>query len=122
MSEEQERVRSSADDRRSGSGSDSRRSSRDSEGGRGRGGRGRDRDGGRRGGRFRRSRRKVCAFCVDRVERIDYKDHQRLREFVSDRGKILKSRMTGTCSRHQRMLSVAVKRARHMALLPFVSE
>ncbi len=90
-------------------------------------GRGRDRGdrdfGGRRGpGRFRRPRRKVCAFCVDKVKRIDYKDHQRLREFVSDRGKILKSRMTGTCMRHQRKLAVAIKRARHVALLPFVAE
>jgi len=89
-----------------------------------RGGRGRDRgDRGRRGGgRFRRPRRKVCAFCVDKVTQIDYKNHQRLREFVSDRGKILKSRMTGTCIKHQRKLSVAIKRARQVALLPFVSQ
>lgn len=91
------------------------------------GGRGRDRgdrdSGGRRGGgRFRRPRRKVCAFCVDKVTHIDYKDHQRLRDFVSDRGKILKSRMTGTCMRHQRKLALAIKRARHVALLPFVAE
>ncbi len=90
-------------------------------------GRARDRGdsdfGGRRGpGRFRRARRKVCAFCVDKVKRIDYKDHQRLRDFVSDRGKILKSRMTGTCMRHQRKLAVAIKRARQVALLPFVAE
>jgi small subunit ribosomal protein S18 len=91
------------------------------------GGRGRDRgdrdSGGRRGGgRFRRQRRKVCAFCVDKVKRIDYKDHPRLRDFVSDRGKILKSRMTGTCMKHQRKLAVAIKRARQVALLPFVAE
>lgn len=90
-------------------------------------GRGRDRGdsdfGGRRGpGRFRRPRRRVCAFCVDKVKRIDYKDHQRLRDFVSDRGKILKSRMTGTCMRHQRKLAAAIKRARQVALLPFVAE
>jgi small subunit ribosomal protein S18 len=94
--------------------------------GRGRFGRDRDRDsGGRRGGgggRFRRQRRKVCAFCVDKVKHIDYKDHQRLRDFVSDRGKILKSRMTGTCFKHQRKLSAAIKRARQVALLPFVAE
>jgi small subunit ribosomal protein S18 len=84
--------------------------------------RGRDRDGGRRERRFRRPKRRVCAFCVDKVTHIDYKDYQRLREFVSDRGKILKSRMTGTCSRHQRKLARAVKRARHIALLPFVTE
>jgi small subunit ribosomal protein S18 len=86
----------------------------------------RDREGGggRRGGggRFRRPRRKVCAFCVDKVKHIDYKEHQRLRDFVSDRGKILKSRMTGTCLKHQRKLSAAIKRARQVALLPFVSE
>jgi len=56
------------------------------------------------------------------VKYIDYKDHQRLRDFVSDRGKILKSRMTGTCLKHQRKLSAAIKRARQVALLPFVSE
>lgn len=67
-------------------------------------------------------KRKVCAFCVDKITRIDYKEHARLREFISDRGKILKSRMTGTCARHQRALSQAIKRARQVALLPFVSE
>ena len=95
-----------------------------------RGARGRDRDrgereaGGRRGagGRMRRPRRKVCAFCVDKVKRIDYKDHQRLRDYVSDRGKILKSRMTGNCFKHQRKLAAAIKRARQVALLPFVAE
>jgi len=95
-----------------------------------RGARGRDRDrgereaGGRRGagGRMRRPRRKVCAFCVDKVKRIDYKDHQRLRDYVSDRGKILKSRMTGNCFKHQRKLAAAIKRSRQVALLPFVAE
>ena len=85
-------------------------------------GRDRDRDGGRRDRRFRRPKRKVCAFCVDKVTHINYKDHARLRDFVSDRGKILKSRMTGTCNRHQRKMARAVKRARHVALLPYVSE
>ena len=90
-------------------------------------GRGRDRDydreGGRRGDRRgRRLRRRICAFCVDKITRIDYKDYARLREFVSDRGKILRSRMTGTCARHQRALGRAIKRARQVALLPFVSE
>jgi len=82
-------------------------------------GRGRE---GRRDRRFRRPRRRVCAFCVDKVSHIDYKDHARLRDFISDRGKILKSRMTGTCAKHQRKLAQAIKRARHVALLPFVSE
>jgi len=85
-------------------------------------GRGRDREGGRRERRFRRPRRKVCAFCVDKVTHIDYKDHARLRGFTSDRGKILKSRMTGTCAPHQRKVSRAIKRARHVALLPYVAE
>ena len=70
----------------------------------------------------RRPRRRVCAFCVDKITKIDYKEHQRLRDFVSDRGKILKSRMTGTCARHQRALSEAIKRARQVALLPFTAE
>jgi small subunit ribosomal protein S18 len=63
----------------------------------------------------------VCAFCVDKIQKIDYKD-QRLREFVSERGKILKSRMTGTCVKHQRKLSTAIKQARQVALLPFVAD
>jgi len=85
--------------------------------------RSRSRDGGRGGDRrFRRPKRKVCAFCVDKVTHIDYKDYNRLRSFVSDRGKILKRRQTGTCARHQRALASAIKRARHIALLPFVAE
>jgi small subunit ribosomal protein S18 len=72
------------------------------------------------GGRF--GRRRVCAFCVDKVESIDYKDANRLRRYVSDRGKIEPRRKTGTCARHQRMLTLALKRARHVALLPFTAE
>ena len=67
-------------------------------------------------------RRKVCQFCADKVEHIDYKDAAKLRRFVSERGKILPCRMTGTCAKHQRQLTVAIKRARIIALLPFVSE
>ncbi len=67
-------------------------------------------------------RRKVCAFCVDKVNDIDYKDIARLRRYISDRGKIEPRRKTGTCARHQRVLSIALKRARHLALLPFTSE
>jgi small subunit ribosomal protein S18 len=74
----------------------------------------------RGGGRF--GRRRVCAFCVDKVESIDYKDPNRLRRYVSDRGKIEPRRKTGTCARHQRMLTLALKRARHVALLPFTAE
>jgi small subunit ribosomal protein S18 len=65
-------------------------------------------------------RRKVCAFCVDKVETIDYKDVARLRKYLSERAKIEPRRKTGTCARHQRALSVALKRARHMALLPYI--
>ena len=70
----------------------------------------------------RKSRKKVCAFCVDKVEEIDYKDVQKLRKFTSDRAKILPRRVTGTCAKHQRELQTAIKRARHAALLPFVDD
>ena len=70
----------------------------------------------------RKPRRKICVFCADRVEFIDYKDIARLRRFTSERGKILPRRMTGTCAKHQRQLSTAIKRARTIALLPYVSE
>ena len=69
-----------------------------------------------------RRRRKVCQFCADKVESIDYKDTAKLRKFVSDRGKILPRRMTGTCAAHQRELTEAIKRARQIALLPYVTE
>lgn len=72
--------------------------------------------------RGRRSRKKVCAFCVDRVEKIDYKDVAKLRRFLSERAKIVPRRVTGTCARHQRELTIAIKRARHIALLPYVSD
>lgn len=74
----------------------------------------------RRGGR--KGRKKVCAFCVDKIHDIDYKDVPRLRRYLSDRGKIVPRRVTGTCARHQRQLTVAIKRARHLALLPFVND
>ena len=69
-----------------------------------------------------RKRRKVCTFCVDKVEHIDYKDVARLRKYVSERAKIIPRRVTGTCAFHQRELTVAIKRARQIALMPFVSE
>ncbi len=75
-----------------------------------------------RNNRGKRSRRKVCAFCVDRAEHIDYKETGKLRRFLSERGKIVPRRVTGTCARHQRKLTIAIKRARHAALLPYVSE
>ena len=68
--------------------------------------------------RGRKGRRKVCTFCVDRAEFIDYKDVAKLRRFISERGKILPRRVTGTCARHQRELTVAIKRARQLAQLP----
>lgn len=74
------------------------------------------------GGPRRRSRRKVCAFCVERVEYIDYKEVGRLRRYLSERAKILPRRVTGTCARHQRALTVALKRARHIALLPYTTD
>ena len=73
-----------------------------------------------RGGR--RPRRKVCSFCVDKVAHIDFKDTVKLRRYLSERGKILPRRTTGTCAAHQRQLTVAIKRARQIALLPFVTE
>ena len=78
--------------------------------------------GGRGRGRGRYiPRRKVCQFCVDKVELIDYKEPARLRRYVSDRGKIEPRRKTGTCAKHQRALGTALKRARHLALLPFTA-
>lgn len=67
-------------------------------------------------------RRKVCVFCTDKVDVIDYKRPDVLRRFLTDRGKIKPRRRTGTCAKHQRRLAVAIKRARHLALLPYVAE
>jgi small subunit ribosomal protein S18 len=94
------------------------------------GGFGRPREGGgpgggggpRKGKRQFFRKRKVCRFCVDKVDFIDYKKADMLNAFVQDRGKILPRRMTGTCSRHQRWLCEAIKRARNIALLSFASE
>ena len=72
--------------------------------------------------RGRKARKKVCGFCVYKVENIDYKDIARLRRYMSERGKILPRRVTGTCARHQRELTVAIKRARHLALLPYTAD
>jgi small subunit ribosomal protein S18 len=104
-------------------------SSRPHSSGPGGGGGGRPRDAGpggagpRKGGKrqfFRK--RKVCRFCVDKIDYIDYKKADMLNAFVQDRGKILPRRMTGTCSRHQRWLCEAIKRSRNIALLSFASE
>jgi small subunit ribosomal protein S18 len=81
------------------------------------------RGGPRRGGRRRFTRRrKVCAFCLEKTKKIDYKDLPTLRRYLTERGKIKSRRKTGTCAKHQRRLAVAVKRARHLALLPFTAE
>lgn len=72
--------------------------------------------------RSRKPRKKVCGFCVDKVENIDYKDIAKLRRYMSERGKILPRRVTGTCAAHQRALTVAIKRARHLALLPYTTD
>ena len=70
----------------------------------------------------RKARKKVCAFCVDKVDQIDYKDVAKIKRYVSERAKILPRRVTGTCAHHQRELTVAIKRARHLALLPFSAD
>ena len=72
--------------------------------------------------RGRRPRKKVCSFCVDKVETIDYKDVAKLRRSVTERGKILPRRISGNCAKHQRQVTVAIKRARNIALLPFTAE
>lgn len=70
----------------------------------------------------RRPRKKVCAFCAEKATSIDYKDVAKLRKFISEGGKIAPRRATGVCAKHQRELATAIKRARVMALLPYVSE
>jgi small subunit ribosomal protein S18 len=69
-----------------------------------------------------RRRRKACRFCVDGEDFIDYKDDRKLSRYITDRGKIVPRRISGTCARHQRQLTRAIKRARHVGLLPFASE
>ena len=69
-----------------------------------------------------RKRRKVCQFCVDKMTHVDYKDTARLRKYLSERGKILPRRTTGTCAMHQRQVTEAIKRARQIALLPYVAD
>jgi len=76
----------------------------------------------RPGGGGGRRRRKVCAFCVDKAQSIDYKDLPKLRKFITERGKIMPRRMSGVCAKHQRDLAIAIKRARVVALLPYVQD
>ncbi|NLD71973.1 MAG: 30S ribosomal protein S18 [Chloroflexi bacterium] len=107
--ERQERSSESRDSR------DSR--DRDSRGGARRGGGFRP-----RGGGGRRRGRKVCTFCAEQIDTIDYKDISTLSRYVNERGRILPRRRTGTCAKHQRRLSQAIKRARHLALMPFAAQ
>ena len=72
--------------------------------------------------RGRKPRRKVCSFCVDKVDHIDDKDAAKLRRFTTERGKILPRRISGNCAKHQRQVTLAIKRARNIALLPFTAE
>ena len=76
----------------------------------------------RKGGKMRRARKKVCIFCVDKAEFIDYKDVAKLRRYITERAKILPRRISGCCAKHQRELTVSIKRARYMALLPYTAD
>ena len=105
--------------------SDDRERSFDNGEGGGRRGGDRDRDRGDRGGRGggrRMHRRKVCGFCREKIDLIDYKDVKLLQGFIPERGKILPRRISGTCATHQRMLAEAIKRARNIALLPYATD
>lgn len=72
--------------------------------------------------KVRRTKKKVCAFCAEKTTEIDYKDIAKLRKFLSERGKILPRRISGNCAKHQRQMTIAIKRARHIALLPYTSD
>jgi len=86
------------------------------------GGGGRGGAGGGRGGGRRMRRRKVCRFCLDKVDLIDFKDVRLLQNYIPERGKILPRRISGSCAIHQRMLAEAIKRARNIAFLPYVTD
>lgn len=72
--------------------------------------------------RGRKPKRKICSYCVDKIENVDYKQYEKLKRFVTERSKVLPRRISGNCARHQRQLTKAIKRARIMALMPFSSE
>lgn len=74
------------------------------------------------GEKLRRGRKKVCSFCAEKIENIDYKDINKLKRYISERAKIVPRRMTGVCSKHQRRLTIAIKRARHLAMMPYISD
>ncbi len=82
----------------------------------------RERDGEQKPFRANRKRKKVCIFCADKIDYIDYKDIARLRKFTSERAKILPRRISGACAKHQRQITIAIKRARQVALMPYVSD
>ncbi|MDP4092296.1 MAG: 30S ribosomal protein S18 [Bacillota bacterium] len=81
-----------------------------------------DKGEGKGGMKMKRMKKKVCSFCVDKVTDIDYKEVAKLRKYVSERGKILPRRISGNCAKHQRQLTTAIKRARHIALLPYTTD
>ncbi|MFA6308755.1 MAG: 30S ribosomal protein S18 [Clostridia bacterium] len=81
-----------------------------------------DKGEGRGGMRMKRAKKKVCSFCIDKVSDIDYKEVAKIRKYTSERGKILPRRISGNCAKHQRQLTIAIKRARHIALLPYTTE
>lgn len=83
---------------------------------------GRERSAGGFGGKMRKPKKRVCNFCIDKVEHIDYKDVNKIRRYVTERGKIIPRRISGNCAKHQRQITVAIKRARNIALLPFTAE
>lgn len=74
------------------------------------------------GFKIKRAKKKVCAFCVDKAESIDYKDVMKIKKYISERGKILPRRISGNCAKHQRQLTTAIKRARYIALLPYTAD
>lgn len=76
----------------------------------------------KRNSKQRRMKKRVCAYCMDKVETIDYKEISKLKKFVTERGKILPRRISGNCAKHQRALTIAIKRARTVALLPYTTE
>jgi small subunit ribosomal protein S18 len=76
----------------------------------------------KRNSKQRRMKKRVCAYCMDKIEFIDYKDISKLKKFVTERGKILPRRISGNCAKHQRALTIAIKRARTVALLPYTTE
>lgn len=78
--------------------------------------------GGFGGGKMRKPKKRVCNFCIDKVEHIDYKDVNKIRRYVTERGKIIPRRISGNCAKHQRQITVAIKRARNIAFLPFTAD